>query len=136
MVDKDGYFRLSLGKVDNVCVHRVVCESFYGSPPAPNSQVNHIDCDRQNNHVLNLQWCSPSENIRWAIYKGNLDPMVGLRRAAEVNPKPVMIVELDMAFGSVKECAEFLGVKPTCVSRCLIGERRGQALHGYHIVYI
>ena len=134
--DRYGYLRLSLGNVDNVCVHRVVCESFYGPPPARNSQVNHIDCNRQNNHVLNLQWCSPSENVRWAMLKGTLDPTIGLKKAAKVNPKSVIIVELAMTFDSVKECAEFLGVQPTNVSRCLIGARKGQALHGYHIVYV
>ena len=104
--DRYGYLRLSLGNTDNVYIHKLVCESFYGPKPEPDSQVNHIDCNRQNNHVLNLQWCSPSENIRWGVFKGNIDPMIGLRRAAEVNPKPVMIVELGLEFPSVKDCAK------------------------------
>lgn len=134
--DKDGYFRLSIGNVDNVPVHRLVCETFYGPPEGEARCVNHLDCDRQNNHILNLQWCTPSENTKWGVYKGTIDPMKGLARAAEVNPIPVRIVELDMEFPSVKACAEYLGVPPTNVSRCLRGTRKGQRLHNYHLEYV
>lgn len=131
--DRYGYLRLSLGNVDNVPVHRLVCETFYGNPHREDMQVNHIDGDRQNNHILNLEWVTCSENIRWGVQHGRIDPSIGLERAVEVNKCPVRIVELDRVFSSVKECAEFLGVPPTNVSRCLVGSRRGQRLRGFHI---
>lgn len=134
--DRYGYLRLSLGNTDNIPVHRLICETFYGPPPNDAYQVNHIDCNRQNNHVSNLEWCTPSENIKWGIRNGKIDPKVGLSRAIESNLKPVRIIELDKIFYSVKECAEFLGVPPTNVSRCLVGSRQGQRLHGYHIEFI
>lgn len=136
IIDKDGYCRMSLGNVDNVPVHRAVCQAFYGPPPGPNYQVNHIDCDRQNNHFMNLEWVTPSENLKWACMRGNLDPMIGLKRASEVNPKPVRLVETGQVFCSIKDCAEYLGVRPTNVSRVLVGERKGQKLHGFHIEYV
>lgn len=131
--DRYGYMRLSLGSTDNVYVHRVVCEAFHGEPIGARTQVNHIDCDRQNNSASNLEWCTPSENIKWGVSHGNLDPSVGLARAREVNQKPVRIAELDRTFPSVKDCADFLGTKPNRVSRCIVGERKGQRLHGYHV---
>ena len=134
--DRYGYSRLSIGKVDNIAVHRLVCETFYGSPTFSNAQVNHIDCDRSNNHVLNLEWCTPSRNIKWAVDNGKLNPKIGLRKAVEVNKRPVRIVELSKDFESVKDCADFLGVPLTNVCRCLKGSRKGQRLHGYHIEYI
>jgi hypothetical protein len=134
--DRYGYLRLSLGNTDNVYIHRLVCESFYGLPENESCHVNHIDADRQNNHILNLEWCSPSENIRWGVRKGNLNPIKASIRAREINMKPVRIVELDKIFSSVKECAEYLGINPNRVSRCLVGERKGQRLHGYHIEFI
>ena len=134
--DRYGYLRLSIGNTDNVYVHRLVCETFHGSPPDSTYQVNHIDCDRQNNDANNLEWCTGSYNIKWGVEHGNVKPMIGLARAAEVNPKSVRIVELEREFPSVKDCAEFLGVQPTNVSRCLRGSRKGQRLHGYTLEYI
>lgn len=136
IIDKDGYYRLSLGNVDNVPVHRVACMAFYGVPDDPRMQVNHIDCNRRNNCFWNLEWVTPSRNIKWGVMRGNIDPMKGIRRAAEVNPKPVRIVETGPVFRSVKECAEYLGTLPTSVSRVLRGERKGQRIHGYHIEYV
>lgn len=133
--DRYGYLRLSIGNVDNVYIHKLVCETFHGHPEPGQTQVNHIDSNRQNNHVLNLQWCSASENIKWGIRHGSIDPTIGSKKAIEINYKPVRIVELDRVLSSVKSCAEFLGVRPGSVSRCLIGERKGQRLHGYHIEY-
>lgn len=134
--DRYGYLRVSIGNYDNVYIHRLVCEAFHGAPPDSSYQVNHLDCDRQNNCVENLEWCTASENISWGVSHGNLNPMIGLERAREVNLRPIRIIELDRIFPSVKECAHFLGVAPTNVSRCLKGERKGQRLHGYKLEYL
>ena len=134
--DRYGYLRLSLGSVDNVYVHRLVCKAFHGEPIGNRNQVNHIDCDRQNNCANNLEWCTGSENIKWGVDHGDVEPHIGLRRASEVNRKPVRIIETNETFSSVKECAEHLNVRPNSVSRCLVGERKGQRLHGYHIEFV
>lgn len=134
-IDKDDYQVLSLGNVNNVKVHRVLCEAFYGPAPKEKTQVNHIDCNRQNNHFMNLEWSSPSENIKWGVYKGNIDPTKGLKRASEINPKPVRISETGQVFNSVKECGEYFGVSANRISRVLVGSRKGQKIHGYHIEF-
>ena len=136
VLDKDGYYRMSLGNIDNVPIHRIMCKTFYGEPSGNKNQVNHKDCNRQNNYILNLEWCTPSENIKWGVKHGNIDPMKGLLKAAQINPKPVRIVETGQVFHSVKDCAEYLGTHPNRVSRVLVGERRGQRLHGYHIEFV
>lgn len=135
-IDKDGYQVLSLGSADNVKVHRVLCEAFYGKAPEGRNQVNHIDCNRQNNHFMNLEWVSPSENVKWGVTKGNIKPEKGLKRASEVNPKPVRIVETGQTFNSVKECGEYFGVRPGNISRVLVGERKGQRFHGNHLEFV
>lgn len=134
--DRYGYLRLSIGSTDNVYIHRLMCETFYGPPGYENAQVNHIDCNRQNNNLLNLEWCTPSENIRWGVFRGDCDPRKASAVAAVVNRKAVRIVETGETFASVKECAGHLGVKPTNVSRCLAGARKGQRLKGRHVEYI
>jgi hypothetical protein len=48
----------------NNYVHRLVAQSFI---PNPNSypEVNHIDEDKQNNNVNNLEWCSRKYNLEY-----------------------------------------------------------------------
>ena len=133
--DRYGYLRLSIGNTDNVYIHKLVCQAFNGNPPNYNYQINHIDSNRQNNCASNLEWCTAKENIAHGIRYGNIDPEKGLRVAREVNPKPIRIVELNKTFSSVKDCADFIGVHPTNVSRCLSGSRKGQRLHGYHLEF-
>lgn len=55
--NEDGDFRNS----SHFDVHRVVARAFYGPPP-PHMIVDHIDEDKLNNHLLNLQYITRSEN--------------------------------------------------------------------------
>lgn len=52
-------------------------------------QVNHKDEDKQNNNVLNLEWCSNLYNMRYGT---------GRKRAAEHCCKPVNQYNLDGTF--------------------------------------
>lgn len=133
--DRYGYQKLSLGNADNVQVHRLVCEAFYGPAPDDTYQVDHGDTNRSNNHISNLQWTTPSENIKHGVRCGNIDPVKASMKAREVNMRPVRFLETGEIFPSILDCANYLGVKPTNVSRCLTGSRKGQRLHGYHIEY-
>lgn len=71
--DKDGYIVTSLcknGKMYNVRLHRLVAESFIPNP-MNKLHVNHIDGDKRNNSISNLEWNTPEENIAHAV-KTNL----------------------------------------------------------------
>ena len=67
-----GYAKVCLkyrdGKTANLKVHRAVAQAFLESPSKDRhgglrDQVNHIDGDKLNNKVANLEWCSAPENL-------------------------------------------------------------------------
>ncbi len=59
----DKYCRVKV-KGKNYGVHRLVCEAFWGPPPAPGLQVDHKDGTKSNNHFENLEWVTDPENKR------------------------------------------------------------------------
>lgn len=64
-----GYLIVKLFRRDiggkNFKVHRLVATAFLGLP-VEGDQVNHLDFDKGNNHVSNLEWCTGEAN--WAHF--------------------------------------------------------------------
>lgn len=76
MLDKKGYLRVELRKNNKrkgYFVHRLVAETFI--PKVIDKPfVNHIDGNKQNNNVDNLEWCSNLENQQHAWKIGLVKP--------------------------------------------------------------
>lgn len=69
----DGYLICKLCKENTgkyYFVHRLVAEAFIDNP-LDLKEVNHIDCNRANNAVENLEWCTHKYNVSYAIKNGN-----------------------------------------------------------------
>ena len=68
-----GYPKVELSAADgsrrSIPVHRLVCAAFYDNPEDKRC-VNHIDGDKANNHVSNLEWATHSENEKHAYRIG------------------------------------------------------------------
>ena len=96
-----GYAYVTLSKNEKrhkVAVHRIVAETFI--PNYDNlDEVNHIDGDKANNSVENLEWVSHKDNIIHMVKNG-------LTRKAT----PVMCVETGMIYASLCEAEKGTGV--------------------------
>lgn len=65
--DKNGYMRVGITidrKWTMKLVHRLVAQTFIKNPDNLH-QINHKDCDRTNNHVENLEFCTASYNAKY-----------------------------------------------------------------------
>lgn len=72
VINSHGYAFVQLcngsGLITQITVHKLVAQAFI---PNPNNlpQVNHLDEDKTNNDVINLEWCTPSQNIRHSAHQ-------------------------------------------------------------------
>lgn len=77
--NKYGYKFISLGcgkrgERKNIAIHRLVAQAFI---PNPNNykEVNHIDGNKSNNKVNNLEWCTRQENVLHSYKLGLKKPI-------------------------------------------------------------
>lgn len=121
---KDGYQQVYLsdneGKRKMYKVHRIVYEAVTGEPIPEGLQVNHIDENKANNHINNLNLMTCKENINWGsgIERAAKARINGVRSKA--NSKAVGAYkndELIMTFPSTKE-AQRQGFNSGHISAC------------------
>ena len=115
----NGYSRCELykdGSKKKYNIHRLVAKAFIDNPKNY-EQVNHKDCVKTNNHVDNLEWCTPKQNVHHAIANG---------RQGKPPFKPVVqIDENGHVFArheSIIAASEAVGVNPTSVTAALTGK--------------
>lgn len=69
----DGYYFAKLNVDKNsksIAIHRLVAEAFIPNPyNLP--EINHIDTDRTNNVVTNLEWCTHKDNVKHSANLGH-----------------------------------------------------------------
>lgn len=114
-----GYLYVNLyrgGKCKHAYVHRLVAKAFI--PNSDNKpQVNHINGDKSDNRVVNLEWCTPSENVQHAFDAGLISALRG-----ENNPRAKLTNEQaryvrDNPDGlTQQELADKFGIDPSTIS--------------------
>ena len=104
-------------------VHRLVAETWLDNPNHYR-EVNHINGDKDDNRVENLEWATRSQNIRHAW-------RTGLNKGGST---PIRIVETGEIYESLHECARRIGGYQSAISECLAGKRSTH--HGYHFEYV
>lgn len=120
-----GYMYVSLminGKAHQRRVHRLVALAFIPNPENK-SDVNHIDGNKANNCVSNLEWCTASENLHHA-YETGLREKQALK--AQKARRKKIIRDDGVSFVSVTEAASNLGVTISQMSKILRGTRKAK----------
>ena len=114
------------GKKSSFLMHRVLAELFIPNPENKPC-VNHIDGDKSNFDLSNLEWVTHSENTIHAQNTGlkhDLKPVI---------LTPVIAGGEILEFNSTADAARFLGVNRGNISQVLKG--KGKSCCGYIISY-
>lgn len=119
-LSKDGYLVTSLptdGKRSYYLVHRAVYETFYGDIPQ-GMVINHIDGDKQNNRMDNLECVTHSENMIHAYQNGLAKGLTGENNSmAKLSAEEfILVCEALMEGATNQEISELTGLHPRYVS--------------------
>lgn len=113
------------GKGRNFRVNRLVAFAFIPNDDVENkTQVNHINEDKLDNRVENLEWVSPKQNQN----HGSCSERKGKSRG-----KKVRCVETGQEFYSIREVQRQLGLPFQNVAKCC---KNGHRCGGFHWEYV
>lgn len=140
-ISKDGYSKVELyqdGMPARKRVHRLVAEAFIPNPDGL-PQVNHIDGNKLNNNVENLEWVDNSQNMIHAYKNGLATPHPTYGMRGKKNPNggrkgsAIFCVETGQTFKNVAEAERLTGIPDSCIFDCLKG--LCSHAHGLHFKY-
>jgi len=125
-ITKDGYHQVEIrnttAKRQVKYVHRLVAEHFLANPTCK-PQVNHIDEDKHNNTVENLQWVTAKENANHGSRNERMS---------------IVILQIDsngniIEFESIRAAARALKKSPSGILACCKGTQ--MSAYGYKWKY-
>lgn len=123
-LNHNGYLKHSLYKHDKqkeLFLHRIIAIAFIDNP-GKKPQVNHIDENKLNNDLSNLEWCTERENIIHGTRT---------KRAAEKCSKKVVQLDLNdnvlNEFESMTQAGQETGTSVGDISSCCNGRKKAQA---------
>lgn len=152
-INKYGYCKITLQKDKYrkmYSVHRLVAENFI-----PNSNnypcINHIDSNRKNNNVNNLEWVTYKQNSEHAVINHRFDnmakqnsirmkhnPLNGYIYANKVTKKKVAKYDknnnLIKIYGSISEASRDTKITITSISYSANGKRKTGGGYIWHFV--
>ena len=117
--DKDGYLRLGLyenNKKKKLFLHRIIATTFIDNPEGKPC-VNHIDENKLNNDLSNLEWCTVRENI-----------IHGTRTKRVAEKLSQKVIQLDLndnilnVFKSMRQAERETGIPNGSISSCCNGK--------------
>lgn len=129
---KDGYKKVGVTKNGNRTtwsVHRLVYYLF-GEGYSTELEINHIDGDKLNNNIDNLELVTHSKNIQHAWDTGLMrHSKEGLENIVKGSSIAVICVETGEIFASITEAAKAYSISKTGISANLSGKQLTAGKH-------
>ena len=128
VIDKDGYYRVNYktdtGKSVFEPVHRVVAKVFLENNDENKTQVNHIDANRLNNKVSNLEWCTPKENVYHSYQYGNRKKCLEVPRISKLTAYQISQIPVLRQYYSLKKISDLYNISYTSIKNIVIKLKR------------
>lgn len=111
-INRDGYMTSKLcylGKCRRLTIHRLVAKAFIPNPDNC-TQVNHIDGNKMNNNIKNLEWVTAARNVQHAWETGLMtnEHMLGSKHHnAKVTEKDVKDIRANKALTRKELCLKY-----------------------------
>ena len=133
--DTDGYLVLDLykdGKGKFHKVHRLVAMAFCEMQNGKN-EVNHINGNKEDNNLCNLEWCNASENQLHAFRIGLKKPQINNEKAVFMYSKDNK--EFIMEFKSIANASKHLNCTTGDIVSVLKGRQKSVRNHIFEYKY-
>ena len=124
----NGYLSVGLwkdGKKKDFYIHRLVASAFI-----PNDsdlpEVNHLDENKHNNYVQNLEWCTRIQNANHGTHNARM-------AATKRNQGGIRISQYSrngkfiMVYKSIRDASRSVGVSATAIRDALLGKQKMSA---------
>ena len=119
---KDNYWSVTLkdksGKYIKRSMHRLLMETFVPNPDNK-AHVNHIDGNKSNNNLSNLEWATPAENAQHAFATGLSSTSWALKEVHQYSLAGLYIA----SYSNDTSAEEATGIPKQNISKVTLGKR-------------
>ena len=119
----DGYVRVAIHNKDYY-IHRLIIEAFNLPREEGETTVDHINNNPSDNHLSNLRWASPSEQITHSYATNAERKSSAHKRSKPVLGRLVGTTDEWTPYASTADAARTLGVHVGSVSNCCNGKKQ------------
>lgn len=131
--NKKGYFSVNLylnKKIHSKLVHRLVAETFIPNPKNK-PQVNHIDGDKTNDKVDNLEWVTNKENVIHSWKTGLSKKKYGKQTNCKKVNQYTLTGDFIKTWDSIKDASKDLKIDSSHISKCCKQRKYHKTTGGY-----